>query len=368
VPIVKVQLEPRPYDIVIEAGLLLRAGEWIQAALDSPPASCFVVTAPPVRRRWGKPLAASLKKAGLAASFLEMPDGERAKTMATVERLAAELVKRGADRQSLLIALGGGVVGDVTGFLASVYMRGVAVIQMPTTLLAQVDAAIGGKTGVNLPAGKNLLGSFWQPRAVLADPGVLATLPEREYRTGLFEALKCGVIRNPAIFEFMERERERLLRRDPGALEWLVAESARVKAEVVAADERESGLRRILNFGHTLGHALEAEGGYRRYRHGEAVAWGMVAAAMLAVANLRLDAETASRILAAVLAYGPLPPITESPAKLLARLGADKKTVRGAVHFVLPRALGAVEVVSGVPEGQLRQVLEQVRALSRVRR
>ena len=364
---VKVQLEPRPYDVVIEAGLLARAGERVLAALESPPASCFVVTVPPVRKRWGKTLAASLKKAGLAPTFLEMPDGERAKTMATVERLAAQLVKRGADRQSALVALGGGVVGDVTGFLAAIYMRGIAVIQVPTTLLAQVDAAIGGKTGVNLPAGKNLLGSFHQPRAVLADPAVLSTLPPREYRAGLFEALKCGIIRNPAIFEFMEKERARILKRDPAALEWLIAACAAVKAEVVAADEREGGLRRILNFGHTLGHALEAEGGYRRFLHGEAVGWGMAAATMLAVANLRLDAESASRILSAVLAYGPLPPIRESSAGILARVRADKKTVRGAVHFVLPRALGEVDVVSGVPEAQLRHVMDQVRALSRIR-
>jgi 3-dehydroquinate synthase len=368
VPTVKVQLEPRPYDVVIEAGLLARAGERVLAALGGPPTSCFVVTAAPVRKRWGKALAASLAKAGLEPVFLEMPDGERAKTMATVERLAAQLVKHGADRQSALIALGGGVVGDVTGFVAAIYMRGIAVVQVPTTLLAQVDAAIGGKTGVNLPAGKNLLGSFHQPRAVLADPAVLSTLPPREYRAGLFEALKCGIIRNPAIFEFMDKERARILKRDPAALEWLIAACAAVKAEVVAADEREGGLRRILNFGHTLGHALEAEGGYRRFLHGEAVGWGMVAAAMLAVANLRLDSETASRILSAVLAYGPLPPIQAPSARILRRLHADKKTVRGAVHFVLPRALGEVEVVSGVPESQLRQVVEQVRALSRVKR
>ena len=366
-PTVKVQLEPRPYDVVIQAGLLARAGERVLAALGDPPASCFVVTVPPVRKRWGKALAASLTKAGLKPVFLEMPDGERAKSMATVERLAAQLVKKGADRQSLLIALGGGVVGDVTGFLAAIYMRGIAVIQVPTTLLAQVDAAIGGKTGVNLPAGKNLLGSFHQPRAVLADPAVLSTLPPREYRAGLFEALKCGIIRDPAIFEFMEKERARILKREPAALEWLIAACAAVKAEVVAADEREGGLRRILNFGHTQGHALEVEGGYRRFLHGEAVGWGMVAATMLAVGNLRLDAESASRILSAVLAYGPLPAIRESSSKILARVRADKKTVRGAVHFVLPRALGEVDVVSGMPEAQLRHVMDQVRALSQVR-
>ena len=181
------------------------------------------------------------------------------KTLSQLEKLARELVSRGADRRSVILALGGGVVGDVGGFLASVFMRGIPVVQIPTTLVAQVDSAIGGKTGVNLKSGKNLLGTFHQPLAVLADPDVLATLPEREYRSGLFEAMKYGVIRNPAIFELMESNRDALLRRDGALLETLITECIRVKADVVSADERESGERRILNFGHTIGHALEAE-------------------------------------------------------------------------------------------------------------
>ena len=218
----------------------------------------FVVTVAPVHRKWGKKLTASLSAAGFAFDLLEMPVGERHKRLATLERLAEVLVKRGADRSAVIVAFGGGVVGDVVGLLASLYMRGVDLVQIPTTVQAQVDAAIGGKTGVNLKAGKNLIGTFHQPRVVLIDPAVLSTLPEREFRAGLYESLKCGVIGKPELFAQLEKIRIKKLRRDPEALEWVIAESVRLKAEVVSADERESGLRQVLNFGHTIGHALEA--------------------------------------------------------------------------------------------------------------
>ena len=325
---ISIRARPRPYDVLIERGLLSHAGKHLLAILGRP-MRCFVVTTASVRRRWGGVLSASLKRAGLEAVVFEMPEGERYKTLATVEALAEKFLRRGADRRSVALAFGGGVVGDVTGFLASIYMRGLECVQIPTTFLAQVDAAIGGKTGVNLRAGKNLLGSFHQPRAVLVDPGVLATLPEREYRSGLYEALKCGVIRSPRLFEFMERERERILERDPRALEWLIAECVQVKAQVVGADERERGLRRILNFGHTIGHALEAEAGYRRFRHGEAVAWGMVAACHIAATMGKLDSGTARRITSTVLAYAPLPAVRARSRAIVRRVAADKKTVDG---------------------------------------
>jgi 3-dehydroquinate synthase len=293
-----------------------------------------------------------------------MGDGERYKTMATIEDLATRLVQRGADRGSVIVAFGGGVVGDVSGFLASIYMRGLDCVQVPTTLLAQVDASIGGKTGVNLHAGKNLLGSFHQPRRVLIDPGVLTTLPEREYRAGLYEALKCGVIRNPQIFDFMEKEREAILRREASALEWLIGECVEVKAAVVAADERESGLRRILNFGHTIGHALEAETSYKQYLHGEAVAWGMVAAAMIGAGLQKTDAETARRIISAVLAYAPLPRVTARSKSVARRLHADKKTLDGVIHFVLPVEIGRVEIVHDVPERAVLHAIDELRTLS----
>ncbi len=269
--------------MLVERGLLRSAATALREIVPSE-SRVFAVTSPRIRKHWGGALTKSFSRAGRKLEILEMPDGERSKKLAQVEKLAARLVKRGADRRSVVLAFGGGVVGDVGGFLASVFMRGVPVVQVPTTLLAQVDSAIGGKTGVNLASGKNLIGTFHQPLAVLVDPDVLATLPEREYRSGLFEAMKYGVIRNPAIFELMESNREALLRRDGALLETLITECIRVKAEVVSADERESGERRILNFGHTIGHALEAETGYKKLLHGEAVGWGMIAAALIGYA------------------------------------------------------------------------------------
>ncbi|HEX8925194.1 MAG TPA: 3-dehydroquinate synthase, partial [Terriglobales bacterium] len=294
------------YTAEIEPDLLKRVGTRVRELF--PERSRFyVITVPPVRKHWGAALTASLDEAKIAHQILEMPDGERYKTLATIEDLSDKLVRRGADRKSVFLAFGGGVVGDMTGFLASLYMRGVELVQIPTTLLAQVDASIGGKTAVDLKAGKNLLGTFHHPRAVLIDPTVLSTLSDREFRSGLYEALKCGIISSPELFSFMETQRDRILQRDPAALEWVIAECVRVKAEVVSQDERETGLRRILNFGHTIGHALEAETSYKQFLHGEAVAWGMVAASMISAAMQRTNADTARRIISTVLAYAPLP-------------------------------------------------------------
>jgi len=352
-----------PYVVWIEKGLLNAAGQRIREVLPG----CerfFVVTVAPVRKHWGAALSHALESASLKHEILEIKDGELSKNLSVIEELAEKLVRRGADRKSALVALGGGVVGDVTGFLAAIYMRGIVVVQVPTTLLAQLDASVGGKTGVDLKAGKNLLGAFYQPRSVLIDPAVLATLPEREYRSGLYEALKYGIISNPEIFRFMEEQRERVLARDADALEWLITECVRVKADVVAADEREGGVRRILNFGHTIGHALEAETGYKQFRHGEAVAWGMIAAAMIAAALQRTDSETARRIISAVLAYAPLPKVDTRGKRILQRLMADKKTLNGVVHFVLPLQIGRVEIVSDVPERVVVQALDELHYLS----
>ncbi len=324
----------------------------------------FVITAPPVRKHWGSALAASLDEAKISHQVVEMPDGERYKTLATVEDLAEKLVRRGADRKSVFLAFGGGVVGDMTGFLASLYMRGVELVQIPTTLLAQVDASVGGKTAVDLKAGKNLLGTFHHPKAVLIDPMVLSTLPDREFRSGLYEALKCGIISSPDLFSFMENQRDRILQRDPAALEWVITECVRVKAEVVSQDERETGLRRILNFGHTIGHALEAETSYKQFLHGEAVAWGMVAASMISAAMQRTNADTARRIISTVLAYAPLPKVEPRGKKILNRLRSDKKTLDGVVHFVLPLEIGRVEVVPDVPERAVMQAIDELRYLS----
>ncbi|MGI9101905.1 MAG: 3-dehydroquinate synthase [Terriglobales bacterium] len=360
---IAINVPSHPYNATIESGLLTRAGELLRELLPGR-SRYYVVTVPPVKKNWGEPLLSSLDKAGLPNEIIEMPDGERAKHLSTIGDLAGKMVRKGADRNSVVVALGGGVVGDVAGFLASIYMRGIDVVQVPTTFLAQVDAAIGGKTGVDLSEGKNLMGTFHQPRAVLIDPGVLATLPEREYRSGLYEAMKCGIIRRPDIFEYMEQNRDRILQRDSGALEWLIAECVQVKADVVAADEREGDTRRVLNFGHTVGHALEAETGYRQFLHGEAVAWGMVAASMISAAMQKADADTARRIISAVLQYAPLPKVEPRGKKIVRRLARDKKTLNGVVHFVLPIEVGKVEIVPDVPERAIIQAVEELRYLS----
>lgn len=345
--------------MLVERGLLRKAALALGDLLP-PGARLQIVTSKPVRKHWGKALEKGLRPLSGKPCIFEMPDGERAKRLASLEDLAEKLVASGADRQSVVIALGGGVVGDVGGFLASIFMRGISVVQVPTTLVAQVDSAIGGKTGVNLASGKNLLGAFHQPLCVLVDPDVLATLPEREYRSGVFEAMKYGVIRNPKIFDLMEDRRDALLKRDSELLETLIAECIEVKAEVVSADEREGGERRILNFGHTIGHALEAETGYARLLHGEAVGWGMIAASRIGQDTGVSDKQTAARIRALVKAYGPLPKLRVKPKRILKRLMSDKKTVGGIPHFVLAQTMGMVDIVSDVPERVILRAVEEM--------
>jgi len=363
-PQVTIHVPPRPYQAWIENGLLTQAGTILADELPQS-SRIFVVTVPPVRKRWGTKFLSSLKSAGFTAQIISMPDGEPAKRMSTILALAEKLARLGADRKSVIIALGGGVVGDVAGLLASLYMRGVELIQVPTTVLAQVDSSIGGKTGVNLTAGKNLIGTFHHPRLVLIDPTLLRTLPDREFRAGLYEALKCGVIGNVELFLRFEQNRARILQRDPDELQWLIAHSVKLKAEVVSADEREGGLRRVLNFGHTIGHALEAEAGYGTLLHGEAVAWGMIAATNIALTVGRTDSVTAGRIADAVLSLGRLPEVNVNARKILARLQSDKKTQNGVLHFVLPRSIGKVEIANDVPVTAVRDAVEELRRLSR---
>lgn len=360
---VTIHVLPRPYQAIIEDGLLARSGS-ILADLLPHASRIFVITVPPVRKRWGGKLMASLRTGGFDAQLIAMPDGEPAKRIATIEKLAEKLVRLGADRKAAVVALGGGVAGDVAGFLASIYMRGVEFVQIPTTVLAQVDASIGGKTGVNLPTGKNLMGTFYHPRVVLTDPSVLKTLPEREFRSGLYEAVKCGIIGSVELFLRFEQNRARILKRDAVELEWVIAQSVKLKAEVVSADEHEGGLRRVLNFGHTIGHALEAETGYKKLLHGEAVAWGMIAANNIALRVGRTDSVTAGRIADAVLSLGRLPEVKVSPRKILARLQNDKKTQNGVVHFILPREIGKVEIANDIPEQVVLESVEEVRRLS----
>lgn len=352
------------YEAVIEHGLLSYTGHILRDLFGGTP-PVFVITVPPVRRRWGKMLLQSLTGAGFVPKTLEMRDGERFKRLSSVETLAEGLLKLGADRKAVIIAFGGGVVGDVAGMLASVYMRGVQLVQVPTTVQAQLDAAIGGKTGVNLKSGKNLLGTFYQPALVLIDPATLSTLPEREFRAGMYEALKCGVIGNPELFARLEQCSIKSLRKDRDLITWAISESVKLKAQVVSADEKESGLRRVLNFGHTLGHALETATSYRHFLHGEAVAWGMIAAANIADEIRFSNNGTFDRIRDASLSWGALPKVNLTTSKAMTLVRSDKKTESGVVNFVLPKEIGQVEVVNRVPETAVASALAQIRRLSR---
>jgi len=352
------------YEAVIDPGSLARAGAFLRLLVGDI-APVFVVTVAPVRRRWGKVLLKSLVTAGFAPKLIEMPDGERHKRLATVELLAEKLIKLGADRKALIIAFGGGVVGDVAGMLASVYMRGVKLVQVPTTVQAQLDAAIGGKTGVNLRAGKNLVGTFYQPELVLIDPEVLSTLSQREFRAGMYEALKAGIIGNPKLFTSLENISIKSLRGNKELLASVIAESVRLKAQVVSADEKEGDLRRVLNLGHTLGHALEAGTGYKQFLHGEAVAWGMQAAARIALEMNVCDSSAYLRICNAIHAWGPLPAVNIQSAKALKLVHSDKKTEAGNVHFILPKHIGKVEIVKNIPARLITSALAEIRRASR---
>ena len=290
---------------------------------------------------------------GDAPVVLFLPPGEKHKTMASVDRLLREMMRAGADRGSLLIAFGGGIVGDVGGFVSAIFMRGIPYVQVPTTFLAQVDSSVGGKTGVNLPEGKNLVGSFHQPRAVFADIGVLGTLPDRELRAGLMESVKAGIIRDRALVRYMEENAPLILGRDAKALEKVIAASIRMKAGVVNIDERESGLRMILNLGHTVGHAIEQATAYKLLLHGEAVAWGMIAALHLGAQRGTISRSQFERLQNLVYRYGPLPALKLRAAKVIAATSGDKKNVGGTRRFVLPLGIGDAGVVEDVSLAEL---------------
>lgn len=319
----------------------------------------FVLTSAPIWALWGEAFCSSFPEPPIA---LFLPQGERHKTMTSVERLAREMLRAGGDRGSLLIAFGGGIVGDVGGFLASIFMRGIPYVQVPTTLLAQVDSSVGGKTGVNLPEGKNMVGSFHHPRAVFADMGVLGTLPERELRAGLMESVKSGIIRDRGLVRFMEENADRVLGRDAKALEKVIAASIRVKAGVVNRDERDTGLRMILNLGHTVGHAVEQATAYKALLHGEAVGWGMIAALYLARQRGTINGRQLERLEHLVHTYGPLPPLKLRAAKVVAATGADKKNVGGVRRFVLPVGIGDAGVVEDVTPAELEAAVRYMLA------
>ncbi len=349
------------YDISIGQGILDRTVLLIAKRYDAK--RFFIITDSNVNRLYGQKVQAAFAAAGLAASILEFPAGESSKNISTLVDLAGRLLTLGADRASVLIALGGGVVGDLTGFIASVYMRSVPYIQIPTTLVGQVDSAIGGKTAVDLPQGKNLLGTFYQPGAVFADLDFLDTLSQKEFANGLAEIIKYGVIEDDKMFGLLEENMAAVRNRDALLLIKIVETCCRIKKSIVEIDEREQGVRRILNFGHTLGHALEAVSDYA-LSHGEGVALGMIAAAKLSVKLKYLPPEDMIRI-ERVVGLAGLPtriPATFAPQDVIGRLKMDKKKKDDVVHFVLIRKIGMPFVNGGVNDPLIKEILEEMSA------
>ncbi len=321
--------------------------------------SSFVLTEPGLWKKWGPKFS---RDAGWRKILpVLIPSGESSKSLAMAGHVASELLERGADRKSLLVALGGGVVGDLGGFVASTYMRGIDYVQAPTTVLAQVDSSIGGKTAVNIRAMKNLVGTFYPPRVVLADPDVLASLSVRAFQSGLYEAVKHAILAGPSLFNWMEGKISALRPSDTKVLEVLVARAAAVKVDVVTRDEREAALRRVLNLGHTFGHALEEATGYRRFLHGEAIAWGMLMVVRLAEISGVLAPADGKRIIGLVQAVGPLPPLRGlKEEKILGLLLRDKKAVGGKLHWVLPEAIGTVRVTADVADANVVKAFRDV--------
>ncbi len=358
---VKVSLGTRSYDIKIATGLLVGLGT--DCAALKLGQKCAVITDTNVAARYAKPALTSLKRAGFEAVLITVPAGETAKRLKQVESCFNQLAAHRLERKSFIVALGGGGVGDLAGFVAASYLRGIPFVQVPTTLLAQVDSSVGGKTGVNLAAGKNLVGAFYQPRLVLCDLATFRTLPEREFRAGLAEVIKNGIIYDASLFARLERDMAKILRRDAASLAHIVARSSEIKADVVSQDETESGLRAILNFGHTIGHAIEAITAYGRYLHGEAISIGQVAAAHLSKELLGLPAKDVERVRALFAAAGLPVSIKLNPtqrAKLLAAMTLDKKVSSGETKFVLAERIGKVVWGQRVPTAAVHRALDAV--------
>jgi 3-dehydroquinate synthase len=359
VPTIPVTTPSANYDVVIGSGLLRTLYPRLRKLTKGKPFRPFIVTSPEIWGLWSQQVLESFPE---APTVLFQPRGEVTKRMASIEALAQQLTEASADRDSVLIALGGGVVGDMTGFLAAIYMRGIPYVQVPTTLLAQVDSSIGGKTGVNLVAGKNLIGSFHHPLAVIEDTDLLTTLPAEELRSGLQESVKSAIIRDAKLFKYLEENSAAVLAGDAGALTKVVTATVRVKADVVSQDEKESGLRMILNFGHTLGHPIEAATKYKQLLHGQAVGWGSIAAAHLSLARKTITQKQFDRIVALIELYGPLPPFTAKAATLVALTWSDKKARSGKRTFVLAKGIGATETIFDATDAELTTAAEAMLA------
>ena len=346
------------YSVYVGSGAAKKTATLVRAL--GPATGVYLLSSARVWRHVGRRMEDSLRGAGRVPRVF-FDDRESCKQWRTVESICRALVRAGADRRALLIAVGGGVVGDVSGFVAASFLRGVRLVHVPTTVVAQVDSSIGGKTGVNLPEGKNLVGAFYPPKAVIADPDLLDSLPEREYRAGLYEVIKYGVICDAALFAYLEKNMERVLARDTQALDYVIPRCIRAKAGVVGKDERESGLREILNFGHTFAHALESVSRYRRYSHGEAVGWGMIAAATLGVLARFTAEEDARRVVELVCRVGKLPAWPYGAQNQLFQvMFADKKTRGGKLRFVLSPKIGRAETREDIPAALVRCVLQHM--------
>lgn len=355
--LVKVDLGQRSYDIGVGSGILSALGERLAGSTAH---KIFVVSNAKVFGLYGRPLTRALEKNHVVTPII-IPDGEKYKTLHTVDRIYGKLIRNQAERHSKILALGGGVVGDIAGFAAATFLRGIDLIQVPTTLLAQVDSAVGGKVGVNHALGKNLIGAFHQPKLVWIDTTVLETLSEREFKAGLYEVIKYGVIWDAALFDKIENNLPSILNKDPEVLEELISRCCQIKAEIVSQDERENGLRMILNFGHTIGHALEAATRYTKFKHGEAVAWGMIAAAKIAVRHGTIPEVSSQRIERLILRVGKLPRIPAIPiSQVLSAMSHDKKTRNGVIRFILPLKIGHVIVKNDIPQPLIRDVIQEL--------
>lgn len=344
-PFLNIAQASASYPVFVGRDLLPRVGTLVRAR-----GRVFVITSEALRERFGETVARSFEP---VADVITMAEGESNKTLENASAIVTQLLERGAKRDSMAVVVGGGMIGDTAGFAASIFLRGIDLVHVPTTLLAQVDSSIGGKLAVNHPKGKNLIGSFFPPRAVVADTSVLDTLPQRELLSGIFEALKGGVIRDPLLFALFEERREKILSRDPETIDELVRSKIRVKAEIVSADEKEADLRRLLNYGHTIAHGIEAALQYEGLTHGEAVAWGMIGANAIAVRRGLLSREEASRIESVIRSYEPAPLPRLDRAEVLAATEHDKKNTGAARVMVFPTRVGECVVVDDATEAEI---------------
>ena len=353
-----IDLADRSYDILINKNLLSKVGEFISKRLE--PSRSIIVTHPSIRNLFGEKVESGLCTAGYSPNFIEIPEGETSKSLQQVEFIYDRMLEINCDRKSALIALGGGVVGDLTGFIAATYQRGIPFIQIPTTLLSQVDSSVGGKTAINHSLGKNMIGAFYQPKLVVIDLDTLQTLPKKEFRAGLAEVVKYGIIADADLFAFLEENTKDILALNSDCLEYIIETSCAIKARVVEKDERENRHRMILNFGHTFGHSIETLTNYNVYLHGEALSIGMVQAAWLSVKTGRCTEEVPARITNLLKKIGlPIQAPDLKSKDIIRSMYHDKKTTHNELRFILAKDIGSIEIADNISEVSIKAVLEK---------